>query len=231
MFLDFWPILMFFNFVLRILWEMIQFDDFFSTGWFDRASSKYNLKESPRNDKWKKVIFQVLYVLRVPAVSSFLREGLVIDDGSITNYVHFWDSIWMEIYLYLHESFQKKHQKKIIPSLKKNEFQCILFLFWNCYLPYLSSFFPELPVLWLQGCLKGPHLAQRARSSAVHGPSSHVAAFKRRGSVHCWIWLADFENVPWIETSQITHRIPKTIGLPPKRKGSSSKHQFSGASF
>ena len=173
MFLDFWPILMFFNFVLRILWEMIQFDDFFSTGWFDRASSKYNLKESPRNDKWKKVIFQVLYVLRVPAVSSFLREGLVIDDGSITNSVHFWDSICMEIYLYLHESFQKKIRTNH-PQLKKDEFHCILFLYWNCYLPYLSflSFFPELPILWLQGGLKGPHLAQRARSSAVHCPSS-----------------------------------------------------------
>lgn len=117
MFLDFWPILMFFNFVLRILWEMIQFDEFFSTGWFDRASSKYNLKTSPRNEK-KKVIFQVLHVLGVPAVS-FDLGCLVIDDGSITNYVHFWDSIWMEIYLYLHESFKKKTSEQIIPSLKK----------------------------------------------------------------------------------------------------------------
>ena len=62
----------------------------------------------------------------------------------------------------------------------------------------------------------------------VQGP---LSAFKWRCSVP---WKAGrFENVPWIETRQITHRIPKTnssalkIGLPPQK----GKDRFPNINF
>ena len=85
----------------------------------------------------------------VPAVSFYL--GVFVDRWWLRYQLHTLLRLNLDGNLPLASRIFQKKITTNHPQLK-DEFQCILFLFWNCYLPYLSSFFPKLPVLWLQEC-------------------------------------------------------------------------------